>query len=76
MARTKVFISYAHDDARWRKRLVSHLGVLACEDLIEIWDDERIGAGQAWLSEISAQMLQARIAVLLVTNGVSLLQTN
>lgn len=68
MARIKVFISYAHDDDRWRKRLVSHLGVLD-QGFIDVWDDRVLGPGDDWFARIHEQMSNARIAVLLVSSA-------
>lgn len=67
--RTKIFISYSHDDERWRKRLVSHLAVLAMEGILDLWDDRKLGAGDDWYARIHEQMLSARIAVLLVSSS-------
>ena len=67
MARTKVFISYAHKDERWRERLVGHLGVLERAGLIQLCDDHQIRAGENFMGWIHEAMLQARIAVLLVS---------
>jgi hypothetical protein len=67
MARSKVFISYSHRDDRWRQRLTPHLGVLARQGLIDVWDDRKIGAGAEWREEIHQHMLSARVAVLLVS---------
>lgn len=67
--RTKIFISYSHDDERWRKRLVSHLSVLAMEGILDLWDDRKLGAGDDWYARIHEQMLSARIAVLLVSSS-------
>ena len=67
MTREKVFISYSHQDNRWRERIVSQLRVLARQNLIDIWDDTKIRVGSAWLEEIHQQMLQARIAILLIS---------
>jgi len=67
MARTKVFISYSHKDERWRERLVGHLGVLERAGLIQLCDDHKIRAGEDFMRRIHEDMLQARIAVLLVS---------
>jgi hypothetical protein len=67
--RTKVFLSYSHDDERWRERLAGHLGVLDAEGIIELWDDRRLDAGDDWFARIHEQMLSARIAVLLVSSA-------
>ena len=67
MARTKVFVSYSHDDDRWRKRVVGQLAVLAEQGLIELCDDRTIGAGEDWLETLNEQMLKARIGMLLIS---------
>ena len=67
MSRTKIFISYSHKDERWRERVTSQLAVLDSEGLIDLWDDRKIGPGDDWLTQINKQMLNARIAVLLIS---------
>jgi hypothetical protein len=62
-----VFISYSHADEAWKDRLVKHLGVLAAEGMLEIWDDRRIGPGEDWGQAIEAAMDHARVAVLLIS---------
>lgn len=41
----KVFISYSHDDEKWKDRLVSHLGVLEQQGHLTTWNDRDIIAG-------------------------------
>jgi len=67
MARTQLFISYAHEDNRWRLRVVAQLGILARAKLIEIWDDRELEAGDDWLERINDGMSRARIALLLIS---------
>jgi hypothetical protein len=62
-----VFISYSHKDEVWKDRLVTHLGVLKRQGLLDLWDDRRIGAGLDWQPEIEEAMDRARVAVLLVS---------
>jgi tetratricopeptide (TPR) repeat protein len=62
-----VFISYSHKDEDWKDRLVTHLGVLHEQGIIDLWDDRRIEGGQDWQPEIEAAMARASVAVLLVT---------
>lgn len=68
MTRTKVFISYSHRDDAWRKRVALHLDVVARQGVIEVWDDRKLRAGTSWFEQIHEQMLQARIAVILVSS--------
>jgi len=67
MARTKIFISYSYQDERWRQRLVEQLEVLAQAGLIEVWADRQVGVGEPWRERIDQRMLEARIAVLLLS---------
>ena len=67
MSRPIVFISYSHKDEIEKDRLLSHLGVLQCAGLIDLWSDDRIGAGSDWEEEISKAMAQAQVAILLIT---------
>jgi hypothetical protein len=66
-SRPLVFISYSHADEEWKDRLVKHLGVIAAEGEIEIWDDRQIRAGEEWLAAIDAALQRASVAVLLVS---------
>ena len=67
VARTKVFISYAHKDDRWRERVVEQRGVLAKQGLLDVWDDRKIGAGDAWFDQIQEHMRSAKVAILLIS---------
>jgi tetratricopeptide (TPR) repeat protein len=67
MTMPTVFISYSHKDEDWKDRLVTHLGVLQQEGLLDLWDDRRIGAGEDWYLEIQEAMDSASVAVLMVS---------
>ena len=67
MTKPTVFISYSHKDEQWKDRLVTHLGVLYHQGLLDLWDDRRIGAGEDWYQEIHEAMDAASVAVLLVS---------
>jgi hypothetical protein len=62
-----VFISYSHKDEAWKDRLLTHLGVLQSQGLLELWDDRRIAAGEDWYAAIQAAMRRASVAVLLIS---------
>ncbi|AUX46755.1 uncharacterized protein SOCE26_082640 [Sorangium cellulosum] len=62
-----VIISYHHRDKEWKDRLVQHLRVIEKQGLLEVWDDERIDAGENWRHEIAREIERARVAVLLVS---------
>jgi tetratricopeptide (TPR) repeat protein len=67
MTTPTVFISYSHNDEACKDRLVSHLGVLQHEGLLDLWDDRRIGGGEDWEKEIEEAMAKASVAILLVS---------
>jgi tetratricopeptide (TPR) repeat protein len=62
-----VFISYSHKDEEWKDRVVTHLQVLEMEDMLNIWNDRRIEAGDDWQPEIEEALNAASIAVLLIS---------
>ena len=67
MPRTKVFISYSHEDEKWLKRLQKHLKPLVREGRIDLWDDTRIAKGKKWRKEIQQALKATRVAVLLIS---------
>jgi hypothetical protein len=64
MARTKVFVSYSHDDRDWLARFLLHIAVLQRRDLVDVWSDARMVAGAEWEEEIENSLSAARVAVL------------
>lgn len=69
VARTRVFISYAHADEPWRKQVAQQLGVLEKQGLLDLWDDRKIRAGEDWYSQLHGEMSSARVALLLVSSA-------
>ena len=67
MTKPTVFISYSHKDEAWKDRLVTHLGVLQQDGILDVWDDRRIGAGEDWYQKIEEAIAKASVAVLLVS---------
>ncbi|HSS51847.1 MAG TPA: TIR domain-containing protein [Thermoanaerobaculia bacterium] len=67
MPAPSVFISYSHKDEVWKDRLITHLGVLAEQDLLRTWNDRNLRAGELWLEGIQSEIDGARVAVLLVS---------
>jgi hypothetical protein len=58
MADPRVFISYSHADRKWLERLQVHLRPLIRDSIADIWDDNRIQAGDAWRIEIRKRLRQ------------------
>jgi hypothetical protein len=63
----KVFISYSHKDKEYLDRVMVHLKPLERENLIDLWVDERIKAGDKWKDEINKALEQSNVAVLLIS---------
>jgi len=69
MTKATVFISHSRQDETEKNELISHLGVLEQEGIIDIFVDNRIGAGDDWVNQIEQATTRARIAILLITNS-------
>jgi internalin A len=66
--RTKVFISYSHNDKEWLTRVQTHLKTLRNEGVyVDVWDDTRIKAGDKWKQEIKRALDESKITILLIS---------
>ncbi len=65
--RTKIFISYSHNDSEWLERLQVHLKPIERQGLVTPWDDTKIQPGANWREEIQAALDTANIAILLIS---------
>jgi len=63
----KVFISYSHVDEKLKDQLLNHLGPLKRLGMIDEWHDRKIKAGDAWGDEISKNLEEADIILLIVS---------
>jgi hypothetical protein len=65
----KVFVSYAHEDADFRKLLGGHLTSLVNERLIQVWHDRMLTPGTSFGDEIGARLDEADVVLLLISRA-------
>jgi hypothetical protein len=63
----RVFVSYSRRDYSFYEELKSHLTLLVRQDVISIWDEGRILAGDAWENQIHQAITDSDIFVLLIS---------
>lgn len=63
----KLFFSYSHRDEELRNELEIHLSSLKRQGIIESWHDRRIGAGKEFGNEISSNLEDSQIILLLIS---------
>lgn len=62
-----VFFSYAHEDESLRDELAKHLSLLRRQGMISEWHDQKILPGEQWENEVSRNLDEARIILLLIS---------
>jgi hypothetical protein len=66
--RTKVFLSYSHENKEEMSRLLVHLKAAKLnKNVIEWWDDTQIKPGENWYEEIKKAIASTSVAVLLIS---------
>ena len=63
----KLFVSYAHEDANFLKRLKVHLARAIYDYGFDFWDDSRINLGDKWANEIEDALNESSIVILLIS---------
>lgn len=69
MSRNIVFVSYSRKDKDWKHQITEHLQVLEKQNLLKIWCDRDIRAGQKWHDEINRNLQSAKVAVLVISKS-------
>lgn len=64
-----LFISYSHADEEWLLELRKWLKPLEQNDLISIWDDTELKAGDDWRGKIKEALTSAKAALLLISQN-------
>jgi len=62
-----LFFSYSHKDEELRNELEVHLSMLKRQGLLQAWHDRRIGVGKDIHSNISTELEESNIVLLLVS---------
>jgi len=63
----RIFISYSRVDSEWKERLQVHLKLLEKMGELDVWEDSRIVVGDNWLSAIKEAIINADVAILLIS---------
>jgi len=63
----RIFLAYSHKDSWLREELIAHLTSLTVNNLIEVWCDREIPAGDAWEDTIDYKLNEANMILLLVS---------
>lgn len=64
----KLFISYSHRDEQYRRELDNHLAGLQRRGIISTWHDRKIQPGQEIDRQISTELKEANVFLLLVSS--------
>ena len=62
-----VLVSFHQHDSPWKERLMQHLGILARQGLVDLWDESRILAGDDSRTSIENAVTAAKVAVILLS---------
>lgn len=62
-----LFISYSHEDAKYKENIIKFLSPLTRSATIHHWDDDKIRLGKEWDNEIKEAFESSRIILLLIS---------
>lgn len=62
-----LFISYSHKDEKFKEDFEDHLSSLKDQNIIDVWHDRKIIAGQEWKDEIDENLANSEIIIFLVS---------
>ena len=65
---TDIFISYSHQDEKWKDALQKQLRVLQLHADFTVWDVRQIDIGDNWLPRIEEAIAAAKVAILLISS--------
>ncbi|HKO55613.1 MAG TPA: FxSxx-COOH system tetratricopeptide repeat protein, partial [Thermoanaerobaculia bacterium] len=65
----RLFVSYAHKDAKLKDQLVEHLSNLRDQGVISSWEDRQLVPGTDWSAEIQRQLEAADFVLLLISSS-------
>lgn len=68
MKAIKLFISYSHQDEKYKDQLLVHLSALKRRGIIEEWHDRELITGQEWDGKIKQELLDSDIIILLISS--------
>ncbi|MBK7633071.1 MAG: toll/interleukin-1 receptor domain-containing protein [Saprospiraceae bacterium] len=63
----KIFMSYAHEDEAIKSELDKHLAPLKRMNIIDVWQDQKILAGDVWDDNIAQEIMSSDIILFLVS---------
>jgi hypothetical protein len=64
----KLFISYCHQDEKYKDQLMNHLSSLKRRNIIKEWHDRKLIAGEEWDKIIKQELLDSDIILLLISS--------
>jgi hypothetical protein len=65
---TRIFISYAHEDANWVGEFERMFAPACAQRHIEVWSDKSIVVGEEWSTKIQQALGSAQVGLLLVSD--------